>query len=229
MKESLSSRVGRIISGSLNAVVDAVENASPEIVMKEAVREVEAAIDDVRAEFGRVAAQKHLATKSLTNENGKYEELQQQAELAVKEERDDLARAAIKKMMHIEAQIPILEKSIAECSEKEKELESYVRALQGKRDDMVEEMNNMKEAQEEAENVSVSGGESVSGSSDVASKIDKATSAFNRILGEAGLQKRGSDLSSVDESKLAELESLSRNNRIEERLAQLKAGGKGKK
>ena len=30
MKESLTSRVGRIVSGSLNALIDAVENAAPE-------------------------------------------------------------------------------------------------------------------------------------------------------------------------------------------------------
>lgn len=38
MAESLASRVGRIVSGSLNALVAAVENAAPEAVMEEAVR-----------------------------------------------------------------------------------------------------------------------------------------------------------------------------------------------
>ncbi|MDH3763867.1 MAG: PspA/IM30 family protein, partial [Gammaproteobacteria bacterium] len=54
MKENIANRVGRIISGSLNALVDAVENAAPETVMEEAIREIDGAIDEVRTELGRV-------------------------------------------------------------------------------------------------------------------------------------------------------------------------------
>ena len=42
MSESISTRVGRIISGTINSLVDAVENAAPEAVMEQAVREVDA-------------------------------------------------------------------------------------------------------------------------------------------------------------------------------------------
>ena len=38
MKESLIGRVGRIISGSFNSLIDVIENAAPETVMSEAVR-----------------------------------------------------------------------------------------------------------------------------------------------------------------------------------------------
>ena len=230
MKESLSSRVGRIVSGSLNAVVDAVENAAPEIVMKEAIREIESAIDDVRTEYGRVVAQKHLATKSLTGENEKYDKLEEQADLAVKEGRDELAKPAIKKMMHIEAQVPILEKTIAECADKEKELDSYIRALQGKKDDMLEELNNYIQSSQEAQSVAASGTtENSSSDANVSSKVDKASSVFNRMMSQAGLNKKSGDLSSLDEARIAELEELSRNNRIEERLAKLKARSDGSK
>jgi uncharacterized membrane protein YqiK len=41
VKESLTSRVGRIISGSLSALVAAVENAAPEAVMEETIQEIE--------------------------------------------------------------------------------------------------------------------------------------------------------------------------------------------
>jgi phage shock protein A len=37
MKERLISRIGRIISGSFNSIVDAIENAVPETVMEEAI------------------------------------------------------------------------------------------------------------------------------------------------------------------------------------------------
>ena len=39
MKEKLINRVGRIVSGSFNSLVTALENAAPETVMNEAIRE----------------------------------------------------------------------------------------------------------------------------------------------------------------------------------------------
>ena len=73
MRERLISRVGRIISGGFNALVDAVENAAPEAVMEEAIREVDDAIDEIRAELGKVVARKHLATSKLMEENKQHE------------------------------------------------------------------------------------------------------------------------------------------------------------
>lgn len=62
MTESIASRVGRIISGTVNQLVDAAESAAPEAVLEQALREVDQAIQDVRAELGKVEAQIHLAT-----------------------------------------------------------------------------------------------------------------------------------------------------------------------
>ena len=60
MSESLTSRVGRLIAGSFHSLVDAVENAAPESVMEQAIREIESAITDVRSDLGNVEAQRHL-------------------------------------------------------------------------------------------------------------------------------------------------------------------------
>lgn len=38
---NLASRVGRLIAGGVNAAVDAVENATPIMVMEQSIREVE--------------------------------------------------------------------------------------------------------------------------------------------------------------------------------------------
>ena len=75
MNESITSRVARLMSGSVNALVDAVENASPELVMEQAIREVDSAIADTQAELGQQIAQKHLASKKLIEENNRYEVL----------------------------------------------------------------------------------------------------------------------------------------------------------
>ncbi|MES9950665.1 MAG: PspA/IM30 family protein [Candidatus Thiodiazotropha sp.] len=223
MKESITNRVGRIISGSVNALLDAVENAAPDLVMEEAIREVDEAIDEVRAELGRVIAGKHLANQRLMDESRKHEELAEKIELAVKEGRDDLAEAAIARQLDIEAQVPVLESTIAEASNQENELEGYVIALQAKRREMREELAQFREAQEEGKVVAVAAGSGqTNADSGVEASVRKAETAFDRVMeratgvGSHSMPDRG------DASKLAELDQLSRNNRIQERLAAIK-------
>lgn len=140
MREKITGRVSRIISGGFNALIDAVENAAPEAVMEQALREVDDAIADVRNELGQVIANKHLANSRLMQVNTKCEELAEKIELAVEENRDDLAEVAISQQLDIEAQIPILEAQIADLSSSEKELEGYIAALKGKKGEMKEDL-----------------------------------------------------------------------------------------
>ncbi|WP_051556020.1 PspA/IM30 family protein [Kordiimonas gwangyangensis] len=103
---NIASRVSRLIAGSVNAALDAVENMSPEMVMEQAIREVEGAIAEVRAEMGKATAERHLASKKLADNSGKHEELLEQIEVAVSKGRDDLASAAISRQMDLEARCP---------------------------------------------------------------------------------------------------------------------------
>ncbi|MBU0960703.1 MAG: PspA/IM30 family protein, partial [Proteobacteria bacterium] len=179
MKERITGRVGRIISGSFNALVDAVENVAPEIVMEQAIREVDDAIEDVRSELGKTIANKHLANSRLMQINQKCEELSEKIELAVSENRDDLAETAIAQQLDMEAQIPILENQISDLSGKEKELEGYIAALQGKKREMRDELNLYKTSRKDTEKeLPTASGKT----SSVETKISRAESAFARVL-----------------------------------------------
>ena len=225
MKESLTNRVGRLISGSFNALIDAVENAVPETVMEEAIREIDGAIDDVRAELGRVVANKHLANTRLMEENRKYETLAENIELAVKESRDDLAEAAIAQQLDIEAQIPVLETTITEGNNKEKELESYISALQAKKREMQDDLRQYRESMSEASAVTSGGPQSATAKgSNVGANVEKASSAFDRILEKAtGMSASRSSTDDKTAAKVAELEELAQKNRVQERLAAIKS------
>jgi len=221
MKESLASRVGRLVSASVNAAVDAVENLNPEMVLQQTVREIEGAIDDVRAEIGRVIAQKHLASKKLMEENARHADLSEKIELAVNEGRDDLAEAGIANQMDIEARIPVLENTVTESGHREQELNSYLNALQSKKRDMEAELRHYREQQRQAQ-TAASTGAGQSGS--VESKVEKATGAFDRVMERntgVSSSQRVADMKSA--AQVAELEDLARKNRIKERLAAIKA------
>lgn len=225
MKESLTGRVGRIISGSVNALISAVENAAPEVVMEEAIREIDGAIDEVRTELGRQLAAKHLANNRLMEENRKHEELAEQIATAVSEGRDDLAEAGIARQLDIEAQIPVLERAIAETGDQERELEGYVQALLAKKREMREELKRFASVREESAAAASGQGSSTSAGGSVTNRVSKAEEAFDRILEkQTGLAGGTASPDAANASKLAELESLTRNNRIKERLAALKAG-----
>jgi len=136
MSETLARRVGRLVSGGFHAILDAAENLAPEAVMNENIREIERAIDEVRSELGKVLVQKHLATKKMADESNRHETLQADIQEALKANRDDLAEIGIAEQMDIEARLPVLENTVADCAAQEKELEGFIVALQAKRREM---------------------------------------------------------------------------------------------
>ncbi|KFN50038.1 PspA/IM30 family protein [Arenimonas composti] len=140
MKEAIGTRVGRLIAGSVHALLDRVETAGPDLVLAQAIRELDATAEEVRAELGQAIATRHLATKRLAEENRRHEELAERIELAVREGRDDLAEAAIARQLDIEAQLPVLEDSIADAVDRQHELEAWAGALAARRRELEDEL-----------------------------------------------------------------------------------------
>lgn len=225
MSETIATRVTRIISGSVHALLDAVENTAPEAVMMQAIREVDDAVDDVRAELGRAEAAKHLATSSLNKLNTQNEELAAQIELAIAKGQEDLARAGVARQVDIEDQIPVLQRSLQEAREKGRELEGYITALLAKKREMESALNDFVAAQ----GAQAAPGGAGSQASGTQAKVERAGTAFDRVIArQTGVQGVTSGVN-PDAAKLRELQDLARSHRIEERLAALKAtkGQKG--
>ncbi len=121
MTDTIASRVTRVIGGSVHALLDAVENAAPESAMSQAIREIDQALDEVRAELGRVEAVKHLATSSLNKLNSQNEGLAGQIEIAMAKGDEALARAGIARQVDIEDQIPVLQRSLHDAMDRSRE------------------------------------------------------------------------------------------------------------
>jgi phage shock protein A len=222
MNESLANRIRRIIAGGANQFVDAVENAAPEAIMAEAIREIGTAIEQSRDELGKVIAARHLANKRLMDANRKHEELAGKIELAVGEGRDDLAEAAISRQLDLEAQMPVLEGAINDASNEQQEIEGYVAALLARQREMEEELDQFRQAQKTSA-ASASGGDASTAAS-TQNKVAQAENAFNRAMkASTGLDGAGAGSDPADAAKLAELEKLSRDNRVAERLSAIKA------
>ncbi|MCX7900329.1 MAG: PspA/IM30 family protein, partial [Methylocystis sp.] len=95
MVESVATRVKRILRASIADLIDRVEAAQAESVMKEAIREIEQVIDGARLEASRAAAKRLQAVRHAQMTRDKIADLSKRAKDVLSQSREDLAQAAI--------------------------------------------------------------------------------------------------------------------------------------
>ena len=220
MAETLKTRVGRVIAGSVHALLDRIEDQAPEAMMEQSLREADAVIDDVRHELGVVSANRHLAQQQHASQNAQHEKLSIQVQDALAQQRDDLARAAVARQLDIEAQIPVLETTLADLARQEADLQGYTAALLAKKREMEEALLAFRKSRAAAMNTT--GGATGAGA---AQRIGLVTDAFDRLYERrTGLTATTRSSNLQQAAQLKELDELMRDNKIAERIAQLKAG-----
>lgn len=218
MADTLATRVTRIMAGSAHAFLDAVEDMAPEAMMRQAIRELEQVLADVRVDLGKVEAGKHLVLSQINKLNDENEQLAASIETALAQGKEDLARAGVERQTLIEDQTPVLQRSLAEQNDRALELEGYITGLLAKRREMEEVLKEYLASQARVTTVSSAAGK---GSKD--SKVESAQSAFDRVLarqtGVGGLVGPAGG----DALKLRELQDTARRQRVDDKLAALKA------
>ena len=221
MSESLKNRVGRVVAGGVHALLDRLEDAAPEAAMEQAIREADGVIDDVRHELGVLAANRHLAQQQHAKLNAQHEALVAQVELALGEAREDLARAAVARQLDIEAQLPVLESSLAEFVRQEGELQGYVAALLAKKREMQDALADFRRSRAVASNPS---GLGIGSPSSAGARLEKASDAFDRVYErQTGIAPGARNSNLEQAAKLRELDEMARDSRIAQRLAEIKA------
>lgn len=216
MVDTLKSRVARILAGSAHALLDAVEDLAPEAMLRQATREIDQVIGEVRTDLGRIEAAKHLITTQINKLNTENEQLAGQIELAMSTGNEALARAGISRQLLIEDQTPVLQSSLADQRESAGELEGYITALLAKRREMEDTLHEFLAAQSKSAPAL-----NASARREKSARVDNAQNAFDRVIArQTGV--RGLIGAPGDAQKLKELQDLQRSNRIEERLASLK-------
>jgi phage shock protein A len=220
MADSLKTRVGRVVAGGVHALLDKIEDLNPQAAMEQALREADGVINEVRHELGTVSANRHLAQQQHAKLNRSHEELRDQIAQALAQQREDLARAAVSRQIDIEAQIPVLETTLADLARQEQELQGFTAALLAKKREMQEALAEFRKSRAATESAAQPVGQS-----NVEQRLGKVTDAFDKIYqrqtGLDGTQRAGN---LEQAARLSELEQLVRDNKIAERMAQIKAG-----
>lgn len=221
MADNLRTRVARVIAGGAHALIDKIEDATPVASLEQSVRELDQVTDEVRAELGWIVANRHLAQQQHLHLNKEHDALSAALATALLESRDDLAKPAIARQIDIEAQLPILESSLSELGQQDKELSSFIDALMGKKREMLKAIQDF----EASRRLSESNPASKSTTGGAAARVQSAQSAFDRTYQrQTGLSPAGHGAKLDQVAKINELNQLVLDNKISERLAALKAG-----
>ena len=136
MAESIFARVSRLLSATVEDAVDRMEQAGGDTVMREAIREADRAIDQVKAELESTMARRLQAARQQRMLTERAEELTAKAKFALGEGREDLAEAALSRQIDFEAQAKKLDAVQQLAREEEKRLEDGLAALNARKRQM---------------------------------------------------------------------------------------------
>ena len=124
------SRLRYVIAANVNALIEKAEN--PEKLLRSLIREMEDASEEARlASAELLAEQQHLnrLTKQLS---GETEQWQNRARRAVEEQRDDLARAALKARTEVAGRYEAANQELASVNERIAQMEKDMATLKSK-------------------------------------------------------------------------------------------------
>ena len=219
MAESIFLRVRRICSARIEDTVDRMETDGGDAVMREAIREVDRAIDEIRSQQQAAMARRLQAVKQQAMVEGKIAELGSKASFAIDSGRDDLAEAALTRQVDFEAELEKLKKVQGSTSEEEAKLEDSLASLRSRKVQMEDALRAFGEAQAEA---SMGGDKGFHVQQQIERKVERAEAAFDRAMGGAGgVNFTRADADTIN--KVSELDQLHKGTSVKERLAALKA------
>jgi phage shock protein A len=216
--ENVLAQIGRVIAGMTRAAIDAAENANPEAILTQSIREIDAAADEVRGELGKALAEKQrleMRRKELERERL---DLDEKIRLAVAQNRDELAEAGISRQIDIEAQTGVLARLLDDCNDRVSQLNATLDAVNASRREgearLAEFRASRRSAAVDGAGKPVVGGEAVAGAT---RKVERAQAAAERVTGVPAGQ------SNTDQKAIDELNEMVRRHAVQERLARLKA------
>ncbi|MDQ0469798.1 PspA/IM30 family protein [Labrys wisconsinensis] len=213
--EGILSRMGRLIAGFAHSSIDKAEGLDPAAVVEQAIREIDAAADEARAELGKAMAERHRIDSRRQEISTEIGTLQQRIATAIAQARDDLARSGIGRQVDLEAQIGALDKALADVDDRIDEGRKALQAVAAARKDAESRLADLRRSLAPQHN-----GGSPAGGPGAPSPVDKAARSASAIARVTGVP---AGAPAADGGKLDELERLHRDNLIEERLVAIKA------
>lgn len=220
--ERLGSRVKRLLAANVHALVNSLESRTPQAVLEQYLREFDEVIAQARVELGKHEATRHQASKAIARVNNEIESLNEQIATALAHGDEAATRAGAERQIDLEDQFGKLNQALQDSIEQANAAESDLLGLRAKRAEMETALNEMIVARAIAQRMNPV----VDGVSDAPAGIraEQLEQGFNRTMaGATGSTGLRTGQSSADPSLLRRLETLHKQERINERIARLKA------
>jgi phage shock protein A len=141
------SRIGRLIAGMTHAALDQAEGVQPVAVLEQAIREIDAAADEVRVELGKAVAERHRLQARRDELAGELRNLDEQLQVAVRQGRDDLAEVGIGRQLDIEAQTKVLDTLLGEVDQRIAQANDTLEAVRASRREAESRLRDLKQSQ----------------------------------------------------------------------------------
>ncbi|GAA6184905.1 phage shock protein PspA [Aliiglaciecola sp. NS0011-25] len=210
-------RMSDIVQANLNAILDKAED--PQKVIRLIVQEMEESLVEIRSVAARsLADKKHLVRKQEKLE-GQVKDWQSKATVALKKEREDLARAALVEKNKAQESLKLLTKEMDVVEEAIAKLQDDTSRLQEK---LKEARSRQKALDIRQQSVSV---RLKAKTSQSVEKIDDAIARFEHYesrIDDLESQVEAYDLVSESQSLSAQIEKLEQDENIEKELAALR-------
>lgn len=214
--EGILSRVGRLVAGFAHATLDKAEQKDPVALVEQAIRDIDREGEEARAALGKHTAEQHRLDSRTRELNAELLSLSDKIETALRQKREDLAKAGIERQIDIEAQIAALQVAVVDVNEKIEEAQGAVQAVIAARREGEARLAELKRSMAREQVATAAG----NGSARAASPADKALHSLEAIARVTGVPSSGGH---PHASQMNELERLHRDRTVEERLAAFRA------
>nr|WP_117194556.1 PspA/IM30 family protein [Rhizobium terrae] len=211
MNEGILSRMGRLIAGLANSAIDKAEDANKIAIVEQALREIDTAADEARADIGKARAEEYRIMNRRDEIGADMKALEEKIVTAVSAGRDDLAKAGVARQIDLESQLAALDKALADARINLAEGQQALQAVLATRREAEERLGDLKR--------SLAKFPEGTAARETRSPTDgaaRAASTISRLTGVPAGQKGTS-------AELDELDRLHRERAIEARLAQFKS------
>jgi phage shock protein A len=218
MAEQIFQRVRRILNARLEDAVDRMEQSGSDSVMREAIREVGRAIEQVQVDYEAAMSSRLLAVRQQKALREKAIELTAKAKFALAEGREDLAEAALGRQVDFEEQAGKLGAVWTQAGEEEARLSENLAALKTRKQQMEEALDAFLASRRDA---ALGGDGPTKPPRCVERRVDRAEKAFERAMSNAG----GAGFTRPDTetiSRVAEIDVMQKHALVAARLAALK-------
>ncbi|WP_322082087.1 PspA/IM30 family protein [Burkholderia sp. BCC1972] len=191
----------------------------PQAILEQYLREFDEVIAHARVALGRHEAARHQAAKAIARINNEIERLNDLLGTALARNDDAAVRAGAERQIELEDQLGVLQQSLHEASERAQAAEADLLGLRAKRVEMEAGLRELIAARTARD-----GERPAEGAASADPRAEQLEQGFNRTMaGATGTAGLGTSPSSADPSLLYRLETLHKEQRIEERVARLKS------